>query len=110
MNNMLRLILIAGLAACGIIIVALAFVRNDANLLAPVNLMLFLLAAAIYLLPSGLAVYRDCKRAFWIVVVNVLLGWTILGWFAALGWAAGGKCLKQGQPIGTTPTHPVPGH
>ena len=110
MNNLLRLVLIAGLAACGIVVVAMAFVRNDANLMAPVNLVLVLLAAALYLLPTGLALHRDCKWTFWIVVVNVLLGWTVIGWFAALGWAAGGKCVKQSQPIGTPPTHPVPGH
>ncbi len=110
MNNLLRLFLIAGLAACGIVIVALAFVRNDANLLAPVNLVLFLLAAAVYILPAGLAVYRDCKGTFWIVVVNVLLGWTIFGWFIALGWAASGKCVKKDYRIGAPPTHPVPGH
>ncbi len=54
--------------------------------------------------------YRDCKATVWIAVVNVLLGWTIFGWFIALGWSASGKTREPGHPIGTPPTHPVPGH
>jgi hypothetical protein len=42
-------------------------------------------------------------------LVNVFLGWTILGWFVALGWAASGQIRKPGHPIGTPPTHPVLG-
>jgi len=91
MNNLLRLAVIAGLAACAIVIVALGFVRHDADLMAPVTLMLFVLGVLAYLLPTGLAMYRDCRATVWIAVVNVFLGWTIFGWAAALGWAASGK-------------------
>lgn len=63
MNNMLRLLLIAAVAACGIVLVALGFVRHDANLMAPVTLMLFVLAVLAYLLPIG----RKCTPfPFWL--------------------------------------------
>jgi magnesium-transporting ATPase (P-type) len=110
MSNMVRLLIIVGLIACGIAVVALGFARNDTNLLAPVHLMLFVLAAVVYLLPTGLAMYRDCKATVWIAVVNVLLGWTIFGWFASLGWAAAGKMRTPSAAIEPPPAHPVSGH
>jgi hypothetical protein len=110
MNNLLRLAVIAGLAACAIVIVALGLQRHDADLLAPVNLVLFVAGVLVYLLPTGLAMYRDCKSTAWIVAVNLLLGWTILGWFAAIGWAAGGKIREPVHPIGPPPVQPMPGH
>ena len=110
MNNMLRLLVIGGLAACAIIVVALGLARHPAALLGPVNLLLFVVGALVYLLPTGLAIYRDCKSTIWIAVVNILLGWTLFGWFVAIGWAARGQIREPGHPIGTPPTHPVPGH
>jgi hypothetical protein len=110
MNNLLRLLLIVGIVACGIVVVALGFARHDADLMAPVNLVLFVVAALVYLLPTGLALWRDCRSTVWITLVNVFLGWTILGWFAALGWSAAGKIREPMHPVGTPPTHPVPGH
>ena len=104
MNHQFRLFLIAGvsLAAFSIILVGLA--QENANLLAPLNLLLFLLAVVIYLLPTVLAFFRDCESALWIAVLNVFLGWTVLGWFIAIGWAAGGKV----KPM--APRHALPSH
>ena len=107
MNNLPRLVVIAGLAACAIVLIALGFVRHDADLMAPVTLMLFVLVVLVYLLPIGLAMYRDCKATIWIGLVNVLLGWTLFGWFIALGWAASGQIREPVHPIGTPP-HPLP--
>lgn len=44
-------------------------------------------AVALYLIPSIEADAREHKDAFAITMVNVLLGWTIVGWFAARAWA-----------------------
>lgn len=108
MNNLLRIVVLAGLAACAIVLIALGFVRHDADLMAPVTLILFVLGVLAYLLPTGLAVYRDCKATIWIGLVNVFLGWTLFGWVVALGWAASGQIQEPCHPIGTPPTHPVP--
>jgi hypothetical protein len=110
MNNLLRLLVIAGLAAGVIVIVALGLERHNADLLAPLNLVLFVALVLVYLLPTGLAMYRDCRSTTWIAVVNILLGWTVFGWFVAIGWAASGKVREPGHPIGTPPIHPVPRH
>jgi hypothetical protein len=44
-------------------------------------------AMSLYLIPSIEADARDHKDAFAITVVNILLGWTVVGWFAARAWA-----------------------
>jgi hypothetical protein len=44
-------------------------------------------ALSLYLIPSIEADARGHRDAFAITMVNVLLGWTIVGWFAARAWA-----------------------
>jgi len=41
-----------------------------------------------YLLPWSIAYCRDHPNQTAIVIVNVFLGWTLIGWFGALIWAA----------------------
>lgn len=110
MNQLLRLVVAGGLIAAAILIIAMGMARHNAALMGPVDLVLFLLAVAVYLLPAGLAVYRDCKATPWIALVNISLGWTILGWFAALGWAASGSVSPAAPPIAHPPIRPATGH
>ena len=109
MNNLLRLIIVGVLFAFAFIVVGVGLARNTTELLAPLHLLLFALAVAIYLFPTVLAFYRDCKATAWIAVVNVFLGWTILGWFVAIGWAASGKIGKPPTVIAIPPGQAVPG-
>jgi hypothetical protein len=44
-------------------------------------------ALMVYLAPAMIADARERKDAFAVTIVNVLLGWTVIGWFAALLWA-----------------------
>ncbi len=110
MNNLLRLLVIAALAAGANVMVALGLQRHNADLLAPVNLVLFVAGVLVYLLPTGLAMYRDCKSTAGNAAVNLLLGWTLFGWFVAMGWAASGKTREPVHPIGAPPVKPLPGH
>lgn len=48
-------------------------------------LILFL---AIYVLPSFVAGARGHKNVGPIIIVNLFLGWTLIGWVVALAWAA----------------------
>lgn len=57
--------------------------ENDAVKLVFVSL----LAAALYLIPWIIAARRDHHRRALISTVNVLLGWTVVGWGVALYWA-----------------------
>ena len=47
----------------------------------------WILALVIFLLPTGIAVYRNHHQIAPIVVINVLCGLSILGWVGALVWA-----------------------
>lgn len=44
-------------------------------------------ALMLYLAPAMIADARERKDAFAVTMVNILLGWTVIGWFAALLWA-----------------------
>ena len=110
MNYLLRLLVVGGLIVSAFLIIGVGLARHDADLLAPVHLILFVAGVAIYLLPTALALYRNCKATPWIAVVNVLLGWTVFGWFVSIGWAAGGKIRTQPATITAPPSQPLPGH
>jgi hypothetical protein len=47
----------------------------------------FIVAAGIYVLPALLAWSMGSPQRVAITLVDLLLGWTILGWIAALIWA-----------------------
>jgi hypothetical protein len=40
-----------------------------------------------YLLPCAIAYYNDHRNTTAITIVNLFLGWTLIGWVAALVWA-----------------------
>src|SRR5690606_18732241 len=40
-----------------------------------------------YLAPFAVAARREHERLGWILVANLLLGWTLVGWIAVLWWA-----------------------
>jgi hypothetical protein len=44
-------------------------------------------AAALYLLPSALAVARSHRNLGAVVALNMFAGWTVVGWLIALVWA-----------------------
>ena len=48
------------------------------------------LAAVLYFLPAAIAVLRPHQSAAAILVLNLLLGWTVLGWIVALIWSLTG--------------------
>ncbi len=110
MSNLFRLCLVGGLGALAILMIGVGMARNIGALLAPIHLMLFLLIVVLYLLPALLAVYRGCEATLTIVGVNVLLGWTILGWFVAFGWAVSGKTRMLPPGTNPPPVQPLPSH
>ena len=48
---------------------------------------IYLLIGAIYLLPAVIADYRHHRNRRAIMALNILLGWTFLGWVIALVWS-----------------------
>lgn len=47
----------------------------------------FTLALLLYLLPTLIAAARNCRHADAIFALNLLLGWTVIGWLAMFTWA-----------------------
>lgn len=56
-------------------------------------------AVIIYLLPAINAYSKRHRSRALIMVVNVLLGWTLIGWIWALAWSAG-NVKDDAAPIG----------
>lgn len=48
---------------------------------------LFLVVGFVYLVPAVVAVERRHPQAAAIAALNLLLGWTLLGWVGALVWS-----------------------
>lgn len=48
----------------------------------------------IYFFPTSVALNRNCKNKLGILVLNLFLGYTFLGWVGALIWACAGEKKK----------------
>jgi hypothetical protein len=56
------------------------------------NVAIFwIVVVALYFLPSVIAILRGHHQAIAITMLNLLLGWTALGWIAALVWSVTAK-------------------
>ncbi len=51
------------------------------------ELLLVVLIFALYFLPTLIAFLRQHKNSLAIFLLNLLLGWTVLGWVASLVWS-----------------------
>ena len=51
------------------------------------TLFFCIVSLGIYFLPAIVAFQRAHKNSASILVVNIFLGWTLLGWVVALAWS-----------------------
>lgn len=51
------------------------------------TIVLLLISAVVYMLPTIIAACRDHPQTFPIFLFNLFLGWTFLGWVVALVWS-----------------------
>ncbi len=56
---------------------------------------LFLAIAAIYFIPVIVAGRRKHPNDAAIMVINIFLGWTLIGWVAVLAWAVNHSIEKK---------------
>lgn len=72
--------------------------------------LLAALAIIIYLLPALVAGCRGHQNRIAIGALNILLGWTFVGWVIALVWAltALDARARPGARIGPVPEPPLP--
>src|SRR5262249_16775949 len=60
------------------------------------GLILFLIGLALYFAPTIVACIRGkANGTAGVFVVNLLLGWSIVGWFVAFIWACSGETSEQ---------------
>lgn len=50
-------------------------------------ILLMLVGVAIYIIPTIIALARRHSQKVPIILVNILLGWTLVGWIVALVWS-----------------------
>jgi hypothetical protein len=87
---------------------------NISRVLSNINNTSFLgwgFAVLVYMLPTILAaaVGNRPRRVLVIGVLNLLLGWTGLGWFALIGWAIIGRPKPSEEDAETVPYVHTPG-
>src|SRR5262249_730732 len=68
-----------------------------------------LAVAVLYLLPIGIALARKSHRLVTVVLVDVLLGWTFLGWLTALAFALERPASGASGPRPPAPPRPEVG-
>ena len=56
--------------------------------LTPLELVVITLIFAVYFLPTFIAFLRQHRNKLAIFLLNLLLGWTALGWVGSLVWSA----------------------
>lgn len=73
--------------------------------------MILGLAFIFYMLPAIIANTRHTGHQFSIFVVNLVFGWTILGWIAALIWAVveAPPAALPSPPLSAPHAHVEPG-
>ena len=61
----------------------------------------FLIISGLYLFPTFVAVARAHHRALPILLLNLFLGWTIVGWIAAFAWFLSGfpRLMSEAKPV-----------
>ena len=50
-------------------------------------ILIFLFGLPVYFVPTIVAAVRQTRNLVGIIILNLLAGWTVLGWVAALVWA-----------------------
>lgn len=66
--------------------------------------LLLLIGLALYFLPAIIAAERKHRQSGAIFALNLLLGWTLLGWIVAFVWA----CTSESKPTIVLPVNPAP--
>lgn len=60
---------------------------------------------ALHFLPSIIAGVRHARNFGWILVINLLLSWTVIGWIVALIWS---MCDAPRYAVAYLPPPPPP--
>lgn len=62
-----------------------------------VGISAFGIILCLYFVPTFTAAMRRHRSVMAIIVVNLVLGWTFIGWFFALIWSLTGNTERKGD-------------
>jgi Superinfection immunity protein len=62
----------------------------------------------LYLLPTIVALVRRVPNTGSVAVINLFLGWTIIGWIVRVGWPEGSPPRAPAEPGVTVSRHRAP--
>jgi hypothetical protein len=79
--------------AVAFLLFQLLILDDQSGLDAGVGAVLFLFLIALYFVPSIIG--RSKRNSTAIFMLNLLLGWTVIGWVVAMVWAV----AKEAQPV-----------
>lgn len=68
------------------------------------GLMIWAIFAIMYFVPSAVAMYRHKQNLVAIFALNLLLGWTVIGWVASLVWALTNENVPGSLSVQSLPT------
>ncbi|MFH1378596.1 MAG: superinfection immunity protein [Planctomycetota bacterium] len=66
-----------------------------------IHILALILALCIYFIPSIIAVLRGHINTAPIILINIFLGWSFLGWIGSLAWALSHFEEKMGVKAGS---------
>ncbi len=58
-------------------------------------ILVLIVGLLIYFIPCLIAGMREHKYFYFVAIINLVLGWTFLGWIAALMWAVNNDIEKN---------------
>jgi hypothetical protein len=67
------------------------------------GLILLIVMGIPYFIPTIVAISRNMHNKGSVIVVNVFLGWTLIGWVVALAMACGSNKSVQGEAFSYAP-------
>ncbi|MCL1096304.1 superinfection immunity protein [Shewanella kaireitica] len=59
------------------------------------SILIIITSLCLYFIPAALASHREHNQKLAILMVNLFLGWTFLGWVAAFIWACTNNTLQS---------------
>ncbi len=66
------------------------------------HLIIFAVIIAIGFVPSIIAFARNHTQKWFVMILNIVSGWTVIGWVAALVWAIVGKSASTEPDLSDT--------
>ena len=66
------------------------------------HIIIFAVIIAVGFVPSIIAFVRNHAQKWIVLALNIVLGWTGVGWVGALVWAIIGKSASTAQNLGDT--------